>query len=332
MTAVEQRREARPAVAGGDADLPATRYACAAAAHLLHLVPERLLAGYWAPATHVPALNPSSRIQGEGLPPVPFVPEVVHTDAWTVWVRDRVTGVAAPYLLGEQSVAGVAALAAGERPPAPFVPQVARNLRLARLLVEPGSLERHEAEQRARLRRARAIFEVAGFAAIDGLVPAPHVACLRRHYRTLVRTGRVPLGDGQSQLRFAMHNEDVARFFHHQLAGAVATIVGAPVKPSYCYFASYVGGAELPEHVDRAQCEYTLALLVDFEPEPAFDSPWPLRFRAGSRRVAVHQAIGEAVLFRGRDIPHSRPMLADGRTSTSIFFHYVPAEFTGRLD
>ena len=331
MTAVEQSLDAGSAAAGVP-ERSAIRYGCAAGAQLLHLMPERLLAGYWAPPTHAPVLNPSSRVQGDGRPPAPFVPEAVHTDAWTVWVHDRVTGVAVPYLLDERSVAGVAALAAGEQPPAPFAPQVARNLRLAYLLGEAESLKRHEAERRAALRRARAIFEVAGFAAIDGLVPALHVACLRRHYRALVRTGRVPLGDGQSQLRFAMHNEDVARFFHHQLAGAVAAIAGVPVKPSYSYFASYVGGAELQEHVDRAQCEYTLALLVDFEPEPAFDSPWPLKFRVGDRRVALHQAPGEAVLFRGRDIPHSRTALAEGCTSTSIFFHYVPAEFTGALD
>jgi hypothetical protein len=31
-------------------------------------------------------------------------------------------------------------------------------------------------------------------------------------------------------------------------------------------------------------------------------------------------------------LPHSRRVLGEGQTSTSIFFHYVPADFTGSLD
>jgi hypothetical protein len=31
-------------------------------------------------------------------------------------------------------------------------------------------------------------------------------------------------------------------------------------------------------------------------------------------------------------VPHYRSVLAEGHTSTSVFFHYVPAEFSGSLE
>jgi hypothetical protein len=48
--------------------------------------------------------------------------------------------------------------------------------------------------------------------------------------------------------------------------------------------------------------------------------------------VTVFQAIGDALLYRGRELPHSRDALPEGHTSTSIFFHYVREDFAGSLD
>jgi hypothetical protein len=167
---------------------------------------------------------------------------------------------------------------------------------------------------------------------VGGLIPAFHLAELRRHYRWLVRTGRAPLGDSQVPLRHWLHNEPVARFFHHQLAPAVGDIVGRPVKPSYVYSASYRAGATLDVHVDRAQCEYTMTLCIDYSPEPVSETPWPLYLDVGDERVVVHQRLGDALIYHGPSIPHGRPQLGSGQTSTSIFFHYVDSHFVGSLD
>jgi hypothetical protein len=128
------------------------------------------------------------------------------------------------------------------------------------------------------------------------------------------------------------HNESVARFFHHQLTAAVTAIVGEPVKPSYVYTASYQGGAKLERHTDREQCEFSITFCLDYSPEPPLATSWPLRLHPQSGMVTVYQAIGDALVYRGRDLPHSRETLCQGQTSTSIFFHYVPQSFSGPLD
>jgi hypothetical protein len=171
-----------------------------------------------------------------------------------------------------------------------------------------------------------------GYAAIAGLLNPFHVGALRRYYRYLIRNSHFELGDRQCQKRIGAHNEITARFFHHQLTAVVSAIVNESVKPSYVYLASYQSGAELRRHTDRPQCEFTITLLVDCSPEPEVESRWPIHLETPSGRVTVYQAIGDGLLFRGRELPHARGVLPDGCTSTSLLFHYVAEDFDGPLD
>jgi hypothetical protein len=165
---------------------------------------------------------------------------------------------------------------------------------------------------------------------VSGLIHGFHVDALRKYYRRLVRNGGMCLGDGQSFRRYACHNEVVSRYFHHQLTDAISEIVGEKVKPSYTYVVSYQGGAELERHVDREQCEFTLSLLIDYPPER--ESQWPLCIESNGRTVELTQKIGDGLLFCGRELPHFRPKLPEGYTSTSVLLHYVREDFDGSLD
>jgi hypothetical protein len=142
----------------------------------------------------------------------------------------------------------------------------------------------------------------------------------------------IRLGDEQSSLRYVAHNECVARYFHHQMTRAVAAIVGQPIKPSYVYLASYLGGAELKKHRDREQCEFSVTLCLDYSPEPKLATPWPIRLDTSEGTVTAYQALGDGLVYRGTKVPHYRDALAEGHTSTSIFFHYVAEDFSGPLN
>jgi hypothetical protein len=159
-----------------------------------------------------------------------------------------------------------------------------------------------------------------------------NLAALRRYYRNAIRRGTISLGDEQSSRRYVAHNEPVARFFQHQIANIVSAIVGEPVKPSYVYFASYLEGAELKKHTDREQCEFSVTLCLDFSPEPEMATSWPICLDTPTGAIAIYQALGDGLVYRGTKVPHYRSALAAGHTSTSIFFHYVPADFSGPLD
>jgi len=248
-----------------------------------------------------------------------------------VWITDQRTGALQPFWLGS----GLAAALSGSKPsdPAPrnLSHSAFRVLRLARILVpEDHSSEKLSWEET--LSGCRRVFRQKHFAPVGGLIHPFHISALRRYYRHTVRTGKLHLGDNQSSRRYVAHNETVARFFHRQLARVVAELVGEPVKPSYVYLASYQAGAILEKHTDREQCEFSLSFCLDYSPEPRNATPWPLRLHTPDGMVSVFQAIGDALLYRGRILPHSRDALHQGHTSTSIFFHYVSQDFSGKLD
>ena len=176
------------------------------------------------------------------------------------------------------------------------------------------------------------LFRTKGYAPLGDLIHPFHVAALRRYYRYLIRSGALPLGDGQSARRYVAYNDPVARFFHRQICATLSAVAGEELKPSYVYLASYLSGAELKKHTDRAQCEYSVTLCLDFSPVPQLETLWPIRLDTPSGTTTVYQAIGDGLAYRGTRVPHYRDVLGIGQTSTSIFFHYVPADFLGSLD
>ena len=245
------------------------------------------------------------------------------------WVRDE-CGSLLPFWLGTKLEALVRELRHGQTLP----PEAPRDL--IALLVAGGILTTSNASVthqrgRHRLQESNVLFQKRGYTPLPALLHPFHVASLRRYYRSLIRTGKIQLGDAQSSLRYVAHNEPVASFFHHQLTPVFSAVAGEPLKPSYVYLASYLSGADLKKHTDREQCEFSITLCLDFSPEPELATPWPLRLQTSNGETAVYQSLGDGLAYRGTQLPHFRSPLAPGHTSTSIFFHFVRADFEGPL-
>jgi hypothetical protein len=247
------------------------------------------------------------------------------------WVRDRATCTVRPFWLGSQLGALVSGLRTGEVVNASVPENVRFLLAKAGILTTSGYADRRVSEWTAIINARARTFREKDYVPLGGLIHPFHIAALRRYYRNAVRQGRFRLGD-ITPGRYVAHNESVARFFHHQLTNMVSAIVGDALKPSYVYFASYLSGAELKKHTDRPQCEISVNLCLDFSPEPELATSWPLRLDTPAGSVAVYQALGDALIYRGIKLPHYRLRLAAGHTSTSIFFHYVREDFSGSLD
>ncbi len=252
------------------------------------------------------------------------------------WVREpRIGGAEGsllPYWLTPQLAEMLGRLRAGEAAPPQLPRESVAALSGAGIFVRVDQADERAVERRISTGRSSLQFREKGYAPIPSLIHPFHVAALRRYYRQLIRTGEIQLGDTQCAGRYAAYNDPVARFFHYQLAAVLSAIAGEPLKPSYVYFASYLGGAELKKHVDREQCEFSVTLCLDFSPEPVLETPWPIHLETPTGRVTMRQALGDGLMYRGTRLPHWREVLSDGQTSTSIFFHYVAADFNGTLD
>ena len=248
------------------------------------------------------------------------------------WVRNSTGGLPCPFWLGPELGEIVQDLRPGEAVSSSASLRAKSLLECAGILVPEVEIARGYYDREDVIQKASSAFREKGYAPLSGLIHPFHVAALRRYYRYLIRTGAICLGDRQSSRRYVAHNEPVARFFHHLIAPVLSAVAGEQLKPSYVYMASYLSGAELKKHTDREQCEFSVTLCLDFSPEPALASPWPIRLDTPKGTVSVHQALGDGLAYRGTRLPHYRSALAEGQTSTSIFFHYVAADFTGTLN
>jgi hypothetical protein len=322
-----------------EAELPKSCFFCRLDDQPDHLVPQRYLRPREDEISAGPSLfiNPHCWFTRNGeLPQVAttFAPLLDNfaLQGEMVWVRDPAAATLLPFWLGPELSAWLVGLQAGDPAPGALPPKAHHTLARAGVLVSGDRGATCRRDWLEAISHAATQFRKEGYTPLGQLIHPFHLSALRRYYRHLIRTGQLALGDAQSSRRYVAHNESVARFFHHVLAATVAEIVAEAVKPSYVYLASYQEGARLEKHTDREQCEFSITFCLDYSPEPRRATPWPLRLHTGSSTVTVFQAIGDALLYRGRALPHSREPIPPGHTSTSIFFHYVRENLAGPLD
>jgi len=282
-------------------------------------------------------VNSSLRYEPRGDPPPEIRQQAPPMDGLLrgvplAWIEDSGSGVWAPFWVRGEWLEILASLRPGQPAPAALSPAVRRTLAAANVLVPPGGERQRRAAWERLCRDAAEQFQRLGYAIVRDLLHPLHVGALRRYYRALVAGGRLPRGDDQVAERYRLRSEPAAMFFHPQLASLMGRIAAQPVKPSYLYFASYPPGSALPRHVDRLQCEFSISLLIDYSPDPDGPSGWPLFLEHPSLPGGVAAAdlgLGDALLYRGRQLVHYRDQLAEGHQSSSLFFHYVGEDFVG---
>lgn len=243
-------------------------------------------------------------------------------------VRDPVRSLTLPYWTSSRDLSHVSGLSTIAR---------ARWSARTAALVGAGIVHEAEATRLARRRferglaRAREAIETCGYAVLWDLLPAGFVDAVRRHFRARIAAGQLALGDPQVSRRYSAYDEPVCAWLHTLLTPLVARAIPHAIARSYAFLSAYVGGASLARHTDRPACEYTLSLTIDATPDASHAAAWPLCLESDADEavVKVLLAPGDALLFRGRRLPHYRDPLPKGCTSTSLLFHFVHAHARG---
>lgn len=318
---------------------PSAAFRCRLETQPDHLVPEHYLRNQGGTVSSGRPLfvNPNSWLAQNGEAPnamrsaADLLPSLVLEPQCTVWIKDPGCGTTLPFWLNSALSKLLSSLHPRESAPASLPLETRRALLMAGVFVPEDWIETRTREWAAAVSRGADEFQRKGFLPVRELIHPFHISALRRYFRYLIRTGQMRLGDGQCCRRYIAHDDPVARFFHLQLTQAVSALADEPLKPSYVYASSYQAGAHLDKHTDREQCEFSLTFCLDYSPEPELATPWPLELHTSCGKATIFQALGDGLLYRGRAIPHSRPLLPRGHTSTSIFFHYVRKDFCGSL-
>jgi hypothetical protein len=284
-------------------------------------------------------VNPSFRYEASGETPLEIRDRVRFTDSLLrgfplAWIEDWGTGIWVPLWARDEWVAVLESLRPGEPAPSTLTRGEIQTLASANVLVSAGAERTRRATWDAICLDAAARFRTQSYAIVRQLIHPVLRGELQQYYRALVADARRSQDEDQRAQRYRLHSEPAAMFLQPQLATLVSRIAGEPVKPSYVYFTSYPAGSALPPHIDREQCEFSISLLVDYIPTPIGASGWPLflehpNFPDGV--VAADLAIGDAVVYRGRQLRHYRDRLSDGHQSSSVFLHYVREDFVGDI-
>lgn len=114
---------------------------------------------------------------------------------------------------------------------------------------------------------------------------------------------------------------------------------GLKLHPTYAYARWYQPGETLKIHTDRASCEISLTLTLDFDGES-----WPIYMgkptkeetefsRTDARNNLVYAKDvakietkpGDAVLYKGTEMYHWRDEYTQGKWQAQVFLHYVDA-------
>jgi len=123
---------------------------------------------------------------------------------------------------------------------------------------------------------------------------------------------------------FSRYNYPKYKQLYYQCKSKVEEIMGEKLYPTYFYDRFYFDGSYLKPHIDRPSCEISVSLNMSSN----LKNNWPLFFEINKELHAVNTNPGDAILYKGMDIPHWRQTLVadDEEYYHQVFFHFVRAD------
>jgi hypothetical protein len=138
----------------------------------------------------------------------------------------------------------------------------------------------------------------------ERLIPAETAAICAR-YAVAHRTHHFQGGDPQSPKSHSVWGDFLTESLLETLQPRIEALAGVTLLPTYSFYRVYVPGEELVAHRDRASCEVSCTLCLGYDYRGK-DYAWRIRMGATGVRLAP----GDAVIYLGCEIEHSRPPLS----------------------
>lgn len=134
----------------------------------------------------------------------------------------------------------------------------------------------------------------------------------------LAKRGRLQDGDIQVPGTPCRFGDPVMESLLQALCPRFEQASGLALWPTYSYFRVYARGDRLPRHTDRPSCEISATVNLGQEA----DAAWPIWIDPGAGPLAIELSPGDAMIYRGLDVPHWRETFRGARL-TQVFLHYV---------
>jgi hypothetical protein len=129
------------------------------------------------------------------------------------------------------------------------------------------------------------------------------------------------LGESSEGVRSAyqMYADPLAEILLEKMRPRVEEVVGKRLYPTYSFFRVYVKGDILEKHIDRPSCEYSVTVNIANE-----GGLWPIYMESNEGVVSSFMLNpGDAVIYKGCEIPHWRKSEESTVATGQLMFHYV---------
>jgi hypothetical protein len=162
------------------------------------------------------------------------------------------------------------------------------------------------------------LFERDGYVVIKQFIPRILCDYMAKNIRVVEANSRLSLGDTQVEKAFSGGSPAVTETLLDLMTPVLSNVLNCELYPTYSYLRIYLNGAVLAKHVDRFSCEISATLPIEYE-GPGI---WPLCLQAGGNIKKIELEPGDALIYKGIQIPHWREAYA-GQRQVQVFLHYV---------
>ncbi len=139
-------------------------------------------------------------------------------------------------------------------------------------------------------------------------------------YARANQTYRPQIGDDFTNQSHCVYGDFLMESLLEALRPRIERFTQLKLIPTYSYYRVYTTGDELKSHTDRPACEVSVSLCLGYDYQGS-NYQWALTM--GPSELA--QEPGSGVIYRGLEVPHSRPKMAapEGSWHAQVFLHYV---------
>jgi len=120
------------------------------------------------------------------------------------------------------------------------------------------------------------------------------------------------------------------KFLLWGLTPLFSTIAGKDLAPTYSFFRIYRNGDVLRFHTDRPACDHSMTLTLAYSDDRA----WPFEvmnrgvtfedmLQGGQEVEPFEMNAGDAIIYRGIEVPHGRLSPNPNGWSAHLFLHWV---------
>jgi len=166
--------------------------------------------------------------------------------------------------------------------------------------------------------RYEQLFEENGYVILKQFVPRLMCDYISENIRVLEASSYFDYGDPQVEKAFSAAAPVLTETLLDVMTSILSQTINCELYPTYSYLRIYMKGAELERHTDRPSCEVSATLLL------SYDAPtiWPLYIESGNKVIGVELEPGDALLYKGIEVPHWREAF-EGERQVQVFLHYV---------